>query len=550
MDGMLSVEEYSVMRKKLFLLLICGLFASTFITTAQDTPTDPNMRWWNDRVFYEIFVRSFQDSDGDGIGDFQGLISRLDYLNDGDPNTRNDLGVTGIWLMPIMPSPTYHGYDVTDYYDINPDYGTLDDFKQFMEEAHKRGIAVIIDMVINHSSDDHPWFQASKNRDPKYDSWYVWEDTNPGYQGPDGQTVWHRGDGRFYYGLFEGGMPDLNYDNPEVTAEMYEIGRFWLEDVGVDGFRLDAAKFLIAEGRAQDNTRSTRDWLTAYREYLRTVNPDVLILAEVWDSAYVVSQYIPDAVDVAFEFDLARSLVRGASLGVRSGTLEALNVMLDNYPYGQYATFITNHDQNRVMNEVQNNIDAAKVAASVLLTFPGIPFIYYGEEIGMTGTKPDPDIRTPMQWESAPNGGFTNSTPWRAVNSDVLQGVNVAAQRVDLSSLFNHYKSLVHLRNNHEALRTGEITLIEDTGSNGVVAFIRHTENEQILVIINMRPRDTDNYAITLAESVLNPASQMTVLYGDSSAVAPEFNESGGFAEYKPLSALPARTTLILQFTP
>ncbi|MDX2077301.1 MAG: alpha-amylase family glycosyl hydrolase [bacterium] len=538
------------MRKKLFLFLLCGLFASTFMTFAQDTPTDPNLKWWNDRVFYEIFVRSFQDSDGDGIGDFQGLISRLDYLNDGDPTTKNDLGVTGIWLMPIMPSPTYHGYDVTDYYGINPEYGTLADFELFIEEAHKRGIAVIIDMVINHTADDHPWFQASKAGDEKYSSWYVWEDENPNFKGPDGQTVWHTANDRFYYGLFEGGMPDLNYENPEVTAEMYEIGRFWLEDIGVDGFRLDAAKFIIAEGTAQSNTRSTRDWLTAYRDYLRTVKPDVLILAEIWDSVYEVAQYIPESVDVAFEFDLARSLVRGASLGVPSGTLEALNNMLTNYPFGQYATFITNHDQNRVMSEVQNDIDAAKVASSVLLTFPGIPFLYYGEEIGMVGVKPDPDIRTPMQWESSANGGFTTGTPWRPVNADVLEGVNVAAQKLDLSSLFNHYKSLIQLRNNHEALRLGNLTLIEETGVNGVIAFIRHTENEQILVIINMRPRNSDTYAISVDSSILNPASQMTVLYGDSSAIAPTFNEAGGFTDYKPLAVLPARSTLILQFTP
>lgn len=536
------------MHKKFWIPILCAFFISTFISFAQDTPTDPNMRWWNDRVFYEIFVRSFQDSDGDGIGDFQGLISRLDYLNDGNPDTKNDLGITGIWLMPIMPSPTYHGYDVTDYYGINPDYGDMDDFREFVSEAHKRGIAVIIDMVINHSSDEHPWFQASLAGDEKYRDWYVWEETNPGYQGPDGQTVWHRGGDAFYYGLFENGMPDLNYENEEVTAEMYEIGRFWLEDVGVDGFRLDAAKFLIAEGRAQDNTRSTRQWLTAYRDYLRTVNPDVLILAEIWDSVYQVSQYIPDAVDMAFEFDLARSLVRGANLGVRSGTLESLNLMLNNYPYGQYATFITNHDQPRVMNEVQNNLDAAKIAGSVLLTLPGVPFIYYGEEIGMTGTKPDPDIRTPMQWETSTNGGFTTGTPWRAVNADVMSGINVAAQRMDLSSLFNHYKKLIDLRNTYPALRTGAITLIETTGSSNIIAFLRYTDTETILVILNLRPRDLNDYGISIEASPISPSAQMTVLYGSSNLPAPTINENGGFENYIPLPVLPARSTIILRF--
>lgn len=536
------------MYKKYWIIVLCALFISTFTALAQNIPTDSHMRWWNDRVFYEIFVRSFQDSDGDGIGDFQGLISRLDYLNDGNPDTKNDLGITGIWLMPIMPSPTYHGYDVTDYYDVNPDYGTLADFRQFIEEAHKRGIAVIIDMVINHTADDHPWFQASKAGDEKYRSWYVWSDTNPGYRGPDGQTVWHRGGDAFYYGLFESGMPDLNLENSEVTAELYEIGRFWLEDVGVDGFRLDAAKFLIAEGRAQDNTRSTRQWLTAYRDYLRSVKPDVLIVAEIWDSVYQVSQYVPASVDIAFEFDLARSLVRGANLGVRSGTLEALDLMLRYYPYGQYATFITNHDQPRVMNEVQKNIDAAKMAGSILLTLPGVPFIYYGEEIGMTGTKPDPDIRTPMQWETSPNGGFTTGAPWRAVNRDVLEGINVAAQQVDLSSILNHYKKLIALRNTHPALRTGAIRVIEDTGSANIIAFLRYTDSEVILVILNLRPRDLDKYGITLEASPISPSARMTVLYGDADLPAPIINENGGFENYMPLSVLPARSTIILKF--
>src|SRR5919109_147792 len=171
--------------------------------------------WWNDTVFYEIFVRSFYDSDGDGIGDFNGITSKLDYLNDGDPNTTTDLGITGLWLMPIHPSPSYHGYDVTDYYDVNPEYGTLDDFKSLIDEAHQRGIRITIDLVLNHTSSKHPWFEQAQDTTSPYRQWYVWSAT------PLGGQYWHYGSGQeYYYARFGVGLPDLNYANPEVVKEM------------------------------------------------------------------------------------------------------------------------------------------------------------------------------------------------------------------------------------------------------------------------------------------------------------------------------------------
>ena len=214
--------------------------------------TDP---WWDDAVFYEIFVRSFYDSDGDGIGDLRGIIEKLDYLNDGNPNTTNDLGVTGLWLMPIFPSPSYHGYDVTDYRDINPDYGTMADFRALVEAAHARGIKVIIDFVGNHTSDQHPWFQSSAANTAKRD-WYLWNTFKPDYRGPWGQEVWHERNNNYYYGIFWGGMPDLNYNTPAVTNEIKDIVRYWYNDIGVDGFRIDAVKHWI-EGKPARNTPAT-----------------------------------------------------------------------------------------------------------------------------------------------------------------------------------------------------------------------------------------------------------------------------------------------------
>ena len=220
-------------------------------STATAVPASPSslpgsngLPWWNDRVFYEVFVRSFQDSDGDGIGDLNGLIERLDYLE--------ELGVSGLWLMPITTSPSYHGYDVVDYYQVDPDYGTNEDFLRLVEEAHARNMPVIVDLVLNHTSNEHSWFTASNDPAAPERDWYVWSDEDPGYRGPANQKVWHAGDDGYYYGVFWHGMPDLNLENPEPTAEMHEVARYWLEEMGADGFRLDAIKHLIEDGRLQE----------------------------------------------------------------------------------------------------------------------------------------------------------------------------------------------------------------------------------------------------------------------------------------------------------
>ena len=226
-------------------LLLASLAVAIAILAGGDSPAE-SLRiaqgglapyWWNDRVFYEVFIRSFQDSDGDGIGDIEGLIERLDYLNDGDPQTSDDLGIGGIWLMPPAEAHSYHGYDVTDYYAVESDYGELADMRRLVAEAHKRGIAVIVDMVLNHSSSRHPWFLSSRLGEQAYADWYIWRDEDPGYRGPWGAPAWHRAGDRYYYGVFWDGMPDLNYNNPAVTREIYDIATFWLDEVGVDGFR-------------------------------------------------------------------------------------------------------------------------------------------------------------------------------------------------------------------------------------------------------------------------------------------------------------------------
>jgi len=211
--------------------------------------------WWQSAVFYEVFVRSFADSTegplaGDGIGDLRGLIGQLDYLNDGDPDTDSDLGVTALWLMPIFESPSYHGYDTDDYFRVDREYGTNEDFKQLIAEAEKRGIRIILDLVLNHCSDDNPWFQKAAAGEQPYEEFFTFADERPDYRGPWGQRVWHPvpgGDG-FYYGVFSSHMPDLDYRNEQVTERMFDVTRFWLEDMGAHGLRLDAIRHLIERG--------------------------------------------------------------------------------------------------------------------------------------------------------------------------------------------------------------------------------------------------------------------------------------------------------------
>lgn len=455
-----------------------------FITIGEQGTSD--LKWWNEAVFYEIFVRSFYDSDGDGIGDFQGIIEKLDYLNDGDPSTDSDLGITGIWLMPIHDSPSYHGYDVNDYRSINPDYGTLEDFREFVEEAHNRGIKVIIDLVLNHSSTQIEWFQnARSSRDSEKRNWYRWSEIEPSVSGPWGQTVWHGSSTGYYYGLFWGGMPDLNYEEPEVVAEMNDVTRFWLEDVGIDGYRLDAVKFIKEDGNRLEDIDAThafwREWVTEVKD----ANADAVTVGEAWTSTEKIVPYVVNnGLDFCFEFDLASAILYSVRSGDAASVESQVNKIINSYPYYQFGTFTTNHDMNRLMDELSEDEDKVKLASAIYLTLPGIPFIYYGEEVGMLGSKPDENIRRPMAWSNAAYAGFTNVNPWNLPPSNYRSN-NVETQRAQEGSLFNWYRKLVQLRGSSAALQTGDYKRI-DTGNASVYAYERVADDERVITLVNL----------------------------------------------------------------
>lgn len=502
--------------------------------------------WWNDTIFYEIFVRSFYDSNGDGIGDLNGIIQKLDYLNDGDPNTNHDLGVTGIWLMPVFPSPSYHGYDTTDYYAVHPDYGTQEDFVRLIDEAHSRGIRVIIDLMLNHTSMEHPWFVASRDPSSAYRDWYVWSE-DPGMRGPQGKVVWHPSPaGGYYYGFFWEGMPDLNYHNPAVTAELEKVARFWLEEMMVDGFRLDGARYLVEEDQSLEDTASNHAWLKDFREFFKEVNPSAVTVGEVWSNSFTVATYLRgDQLDLAFNFDLASAFIASANSGTAKGASDRLELDTGSIDAGLYATFLTNHDINRVMTQLGEDEEKAKNAATLLLTAPGAPFIYYGEEIAMTGSKPDELLRTPFQWSGEEHAGFSSSEPWQPVNQE-YPVKNVADQLNDPNSLLGHYQTLIGLRNQHIALRVGQ-GFTASCENRSIYSLLRASQEEAVLVVINLSSEPASDCSLSLDSGPLSGAYRVAPLLGEDLYPDLIANEKGGFEAYQPMPVIPANARLILQ---
>jgi alpha-amylase len=477
-------------------LLIAFFVLSQLSTGAQTTSA-----WWRNAVFYEVFVRSYFDTNADGKGDLNGLISKLDYLNDGNPETNQDLGIDALWLMPIMPSPSYHGYDVTDYYDVESDYGNRQQFRNLIDGAHARGIRVIIDLVLNHSSSQHPWFVASKSSvsSPNRD-WYVWSTTDPGFSGPWGQQVWHQSTNNWYYGIFWGGMPDLNYKTPAVQQEMKHVTRYWIDSMHVDGFRLDAIQYLVEDGNQLFGVPETFSYLQDWKSDFSNSNPDVMAVGEVWSQTPVVVPYIqPGLLDLCFEFELAGSIISSINAASPDNFQNQLETVLQSYPQGKYATFLTNHDMNRSNDQLGGSVLKNKLAASVYLTLPGTPFLYYGEEIGMAGTGIDEMKRKPMQWSSAAKAGFTTGNPWISVNSNYTE-VNVADQQSYNGSLLATYKNLIQVRHEYAALAEGDCKLIVDTDSD-LVGYIRYTPTDLLLVVHNFGDNTISNLDLSFPPS-------------------------------------------------
>jgi alpha-amylase len=522
--------------------LCIGLVASGSVAglAAQPSATSAISSWKRGAVCYEVFVRSFYDSDGDGIGDLNGLTQKLDYINDGAGKTGRDLGARCIWLMPVVASPSYHGYDATNYYRVNPQYGSNDDFKRLVAAAHRRGIHVLVDMVLNHVSNEHPMFKdALLNPSSPYRDWFRWSPTDPGTKGPWGQVVWHRSPVReeYYYGVFWEGMPDLNYANSSVRDEAKKIARFWLQEMGVDGFRLDAVPYLVEEGDRLANTPGTHEVLHDYATYVHQIAPGAFTVGEVWDSVGAMLPYYPDQLDSYFAFELSDAVIGAVRTGSANKLFGGYLRLQSALPADRWSPFLRNHDQTRTLTALGGDIERAKMAATLLLTLPGFPFVYYGEEIGMTGDKPDPRLRTPMHWSHGAAAGFSRGLPWEPLQPDSLTA-NVQAQDREPRSLLNLYRGLIHLRSAQSALAVGELVPLTAT-SEAVAAYIRRDGNHVVLVVANLGKDTLADVTLGSNANVLAPGLHTPKrLLGTGSATPLRVGPDGRISGYVPVRSL------------
>lgn len=489
---------------------------------------------------YEVFVRSFQDSDGDGIGDLNGLMSRLDYVA--------NLGASCIWLMPVAASPSYHGYDVSDYYRVEPAYGTNEDFKRLMVEAHRRHIAVLVDMVLNHSSNQHPYFQEAL-RDPAspHRQWYRFSPTPLG-KGPWGADAWRRSPVRdeYYYGAFSSQMPDLDYHTPAVREEAKRIATFWFREMGVDGFRLDAIPYLVEEGSCLTGCQGTHEFLHEYAVHIDSIKRGAYTVGEAWGNIDALLPYYPDQLTSHFAFEIADSLLAAVKRGSAGSMLSGYLRLQDTLPPFRWSPILSNHDGTRSMTLLGGNLAKAKLAATLLLTLPGFPFIYYGEEIGMTGDKPDPRLRTPMQWAPGHGGGFTTGTPWERLQPD-SQAVTVQTQERDPASLLNRYRRLMHLRRDNRALGSGRLVSLS-TGNPAVVAYLRLKEEHVVLVVANLGDAAVSQLSISSEKGALTAGEYAAAnLLGGPTVATLNVGQDGQLRGYAPLAGtLGPRESLVL----
>lgn len=444
----------------------------------------------NYRTFYQVFVGSFSDSNKDGIGDLKGLVNRLDYLNDGKPNSGKSLGVTGLWLSPIMSSPSYHKYDVTNYYEIDPSFGTMEDFKKLLKEAHKRGIKVIIDLVINHTSEWHPWFRELKkayqnDTDSKYKDYYVVvEEEN---QDPYKKYYpLYRESNYYYEGNFSSSMPELNFDNEDVKEEIKDIINYWL-GLGVDGFRLDAAKYIYLD--EEEKNISFWSW---FMEEAKKIKEDVYVVGEVWSSGNGILPYYENFNNFDFEMAENYGLIARAAKASISVTdyLESIKTYQDKVlnmnDEAILSPFISNHDMDRSAGYLSVDDYIMQMAASLYLLLPGNPFIYYGEELGMKGSRgnanTDANRRLAMLWGDKDKVKDPVGTTYK---KSLQINKTVKEQLKDKDSLVNHYKKLIMIRNAFPEIARGSFTTLKIYDIITLGGYVSTYKGESVVVIHN-----------------------------------------------------------------
>lgn len=451
----------------------------------------------NYRTYYQVFLYSFCDSNGDGIGDINGLISKLDYLNDGDDNTDTDLGVNGIWLSPIMPSTTYHKYDVIDYYNIDKEYGTLEDFKRLIEECNKRNIKVIMDLVFNHTSTQNKWFQEAcdylkslkKNQKPsakecEYYGYYNFKknEEKSTYYDVEGTDGWK------YEGVFWDQMPDLNLASKPLRKEIEKIADFWL-NLGVGGFRLDAAKEYYS-GVPEKNIE-VLSWFT---DYVKGKNKDNYLVGEVWEGISVYAEYYKSGIDSLFDFSFADQdghIVKTVK-GVGNNTAKSFGekMILEQELFNEYskdainAPFLSNHDLGRTAGFLSYDATKIKMAWAMNLFTTGSAFLYYGEELGMSGSGIDENKRAPMYWSTKNQEGMTKGP--EAMETVEHEFPPLDEQQKDPLSIYNFVKQIIRIRNENPEIGRGEAAYMEDITDKDICAIVKQYNGSKISMLYNI----------------------------------------------------------------
>jgi maltose alpha-D-glucosyltransferase / alpha-amylase len=489
----------------------------------------PETLWYKDAIIYQLHVRTFCDSNSDGIGDFPGLMQKLDYLQ--------DLGVNALWLLPFFPSPLRDdGYDISDYTAVHPSYGTLENFKAFLAAAHDRGMRIIIELVLNHTSDQHSWFQESRSsRDNPKRDWYVWRDTDDHYQGvriifldtERSNWAWDPLSKSYYWHRFFSHQPDLNYDNPAVFEAMWGVMRFWL-DMGVDGFRLDAVPYLVErEGTSCENLPETHAIIRELRKRVDQEYPGKMLLAEANQWPSDVRSYFGDSDEfhMAFHFPLMPRMFMAVQLEDRKPIVEILEQTPQIPESCQWCLFLRNHDEltlemvtdierdymydeyakdkgmrinlgirRRLSPMMDNDSRRVQLLNGLLMSMPGTPIIYYGDEIGMGDNVYLGDrngVRTPMQWNGGWNAGFSGADPERLYSPLIsnpvygYQAINVESQKRSQHSLLSWMKRLIHVRKSSRVLSRGSIEFLKPS-NHRVLAYVRQLGHEKILVVNNL----------------------------------------------------------------
>jgi glycosidase len=472
--------------------------------------------WWQESVIYEIFVRSFQDSNRDGIGDLRGIIQRLDYLK---TEKTNSLGVNALWLSPVFPSPSYHGYDVVDYRKIHPEFGSLEDFNQLIQQSHFRGIKIILDLPVNHSSSQNPWFLSSQSgEDNPYRPWYLWRQEKPLWGN------WFLLNNFYYYSFFSSAMPQLNWKNLNLINEVKSILDFWIQK-GVDGFRLDAARYYVPGIGGESDTSETHQAIQNIVKSTKANHPETLFLGEIWADSKTIASYFPQTqeLDLAFSFPLSYGLIDSLNHNSPSRFFNSLLENKTDMPSSFYnAPFLTNHDVERIASQLNGDEKKLILAASCLMALPGTPVMYFGEEIGMrdgVGANHLGDLahRLPMQWNLKEGYGFTEpkTEPWQPFLGDG-EKISVEAQEKG-ETLLNEYKKLIAIRNSSKTLRLGEIEEIEENPNLGTLSWKRVLPDSTVLFVANFSPKRISELDAYFSKSNLQAgATAFTVkqLYG------------------------------------